>query len=641
VRLGAKGTFVPGPDIFISYAHPDRETARLFADSFAAQGFEVWWDNSLQAGEIFDERIEAALRAAKAVVVLWSPHSVASRWVRAEATLADRNKTLVPATIAACERPIVFELTHTAALAHWRGDGADAAWQAFLGNIRKMMGSEAPAAIAAPAPAAELPKLDQLSIVVLPFANMSNDPEQDYFADGISEDIITDLSKVSALSVIARNTAFTFKGKSVDVKHVASQLNVTHVLEGSVRKSGNRVRITAQLIDGSAGDHLWAERYDRDLDDIFALQDEISQAIVGALKLKLLPQEKAAIEDRGTDNAEAYDLYLRAMAFSQSYRPDDATRAVELLRRVLALDPSFAQGWYGLGRALSRARLTTAGDAAELIREGVEAHRKVVELAPDAWFTQFSLAMFHLRQREWAQAEASVSRAAETAPASSRINFLTSWFLSEVGRPAESLDFARLMLRAEPLSLEISFQTQFLYHFVGMDDAAWAEYERSKDLAGDRGIVEWHALLRKLAAGADLALIQQALRDYLPHESLSIPVFHQVANDAISADAARDMLRAAADDPYYQDATRQGVMAMIAIALGDVDLTLAMVRRGAVDLESTTISGLWAPALAPMRRDPRFKDILRDLKLVDYWRISGRWSDLVRPLGDDDFEVIG
>src|SRR5262245_15370869 len=128
----------------------------------------------------------------------------------------------------------------------------------------------------------------QASICVLPFVNMSGDPEQEYFSDGISEDIITDLSKVSALWVAARNTAFTFKGKPVDIPQVVRQLNVSHVLEGSVRKAGGRVRISAQLIDGATGGHVWAERYDRDLKDIFALQDEISEAIVGALKLKLL-----------------------------------------------------------------------------------------------------------------------------------------------------------------------------------------------------------------------------------------------------------------------------------------------------------------------------------------------------------------
>src|SRR6202140_4256928 len=144
---------------------------------------------------------------------------------------------------------------------------------------------------------------------------MSGDPEQEYFSDGISEDIITDLSKVSALWVAARNTSFSFKGKHADAPQIARQLKVSHLLEGSVRKAGGRVRITAQLIDGATGGHIWAERYDRDLSDIFALQDEISQAIVAALKLKLLPEEKQAIERRGTESVEAYDLYLMARQY--------------------------------------------------------------------------------------------------------------------------------------------------------------------------------------------------------------------------------------------------------------------------------------------------------------------------------------
>jgi len=188
----------------------------------------------------------------------------------------------------------------------------------------------------------------RLSICVLPFVNMSGDVEQEYFSDGISEDIITDLSKVSALSVTARNTAFTYKGKSLKIPQVARELGVSHVLEGSVRKSGGRVRITAQLIDGAAGDHIWAERYDRDLNDIFALQDEISEAIVKALKLKLLPEEKKAIEKRGTDNVEAYNLYLMARQYSVTASLGDPRMAdaiLRLCRGALALDPNYARAW--------------------------------------------------------------------------------------------------------------------------------------------------------------------------------------------------------------------------------------------------------------------------------------------------------
>jgi adenylate cyclase len=188
----------------------------------------------------------------------------------------------------------------------------------------------------------------RLAVCVLPFANMSGDPEQEYFSDGITEDIITDLSKVSALWVAARNTAFTFKGKHVDAQQIARQLKVSHLLEGSVRKAGGRVRITAQLIDGATGGHVWAERYDRDLNDIFALQDEISEAIVAALKLKLLPEEKKAIEQRGTSDPEAYKLYLMARQYSITGNFGDNRRSdaiIRLCRRAIEIDPNYARPW--------------------------------------------------------------------------------------------------------------------------------------------------------------------------------------------------------------------------------------------------------------------------------------------------------
>jgi adenylate cyclase len=204
-------------------------------------------------------------------------------------------------------------------------------------------------------PSAAAHQRQRLSICVLPFANMSGDPEQEYFSDGITEDIITDLSKVSALVVVSRNTAFTFKAKHVEIAQVARKLNVTHVLEGSVRKAGNRVRITAQLIEEGASDmHLWAERYDRDLNDIFALQDEISKAIVNALKLKLLPAERKAIEQRSTSNPEVYKLYLMARQYNAMGNSRHRDITVRLCQRAVEIDPDYARVW-----ACSRSALRT------------------------------------------------------------------------------------------------------------------------------------------------------------------------------------------------------------------------------------------------------------------------------------------
>ena len=194
------------------------------------------------------------------------------------------------------------------------------------------------------------PLPDKPSIAVLPFTNMSDDPAQEYFADGMTEDLITDLSKVSGLFVIARNSVFTYKGKAVKVGQVAEELGVRYVLEGSVRRAGDQVRINAQLIDATTGGHLWAERYDGSLADIFGLQDKVTEKIVAALALNLTDSEQAQLRRKPTDNLEAYDFYLRAKQGAYSYDGDGLADALSLYEKALALDPKFADAYAGYAR---------------------------------------------------------------------------------------------------------------------------------------------------------------------------------------------------------------------------------------------------------------------------------------------------
>lgn len=342
--------------VFLSYGRGDLESARRLADVLAGAGHEVWWDRHLQAGSRFISEIDRQLKEAEAVIVLWSETSINSAWVQDEAAEGRDSERLIPVALDAAKPPLGFRQFHTIPCE---------ATDELLGAIARTCKPAQHDAIRSEPPRA-VSTSRKATICVLPFTNMSGEPEQEYFSDGITEDIITDLSKVSALSVIARNTAFSFKGQSVDVTEVSKKMGVSHVLEGSVRKAGNRVRITAQLINGAGGDHVWAERYDRDLTDIFVIQDEISRAIVDALQLTLLPKERQSIERRGTTSVEAYNLYLMARQQWISGTFGDVRRDEAIVRlcreATTLLDPNYAQAWALMALAQAELRFWHSKD---------------------------------------------------------------------------------------------------------------------------------------------------------------------------------------------------------------------------------------------------------------------------------------
>jgi adenylate cyclase len=365
-------------DIFVSYSRTDKARVAPLVAALEAEGWSVWWDPEMAPGQEFDSMIAAELEAARAVLVVWTPASVSSRWVRGEAREAADRGILVPTRFDDVKLPIDVRAIHTTDLDAWQENPQSAAFQELIRALRPLAGG-APGKEGAKAPSAARGKPRQVAVCVLPFVNMSGEPEQEYFSDGISEDIITDLGKVSALAVTACNTAFAFKRKHVDVSQIARQLKVSHVLEGSVRKSGNRVRITAQLIDGATGNQVWAERYDRDLTEIFALQDEISKAIVSVLKVKLLPEEETAIETRGTQDLRAYTPYLMARQFSQTVSDRYRPLIVRLCQRATEIDPNYAPAWalLAIGQANNRA---LSGDTGE---NGWDAANRALALDPN------------------------------------------------------------------------------------------------------------------------------------------------------------------------------------------------------------------------------------------------------------------
>jgi adenylate cyclase len=569
-------------DIFISYAHSTAARAQQVADGLRALGYHVWRDDELPAHRSYAEVIEERLKAAKAVVVVWSAEAAKSEWVQSEADQARADRKLVQLTIDGAKLPMPFDRIQCADLTGWTGDPDAAGWRKVAESVAVLAGDgEAPR----PAPAAAKPAAPRIGICVLPFANMSGEPEQEYFSDGISEDIITDLSKVSALFVVARNTAFAFKGKSFDVAQVAGQLGVSHVLEGSVRKAGGRVRITAQLIDGTSGGHVWAERYDRELTDIFALQDEISQAVVKALKLKLLPEERSAIEQRGTTNAEAYNLYLLARHEYFNGNVGDPRREdtiIRLCRRALALDPDYALAWSMVALAQQVLRFNR-GKAGE---DGLAAAERAIELDPGLAEPHAVKAMILAEQGGHGEALAELSTAVRLNPDSDIVAGMAARIYSRVGRRDDAIRWFEKATALTESNVGLPGMLMSLYSATG--DSAGARrtaritLERAeKVIAQDRN--NGHAMAFGASALAQLGEKERA-REWMD--------------------------RALLVDPDNQ-LMRYNFGCMMSRALGDTEGAIEMLGPVFETITSSLLAaGETDPDLDPLRGDPRFQAML-------------------------------
>ena len=423
--------------VFLSYAREDAPVAKGIAECIGGAGHDVWWDRHIQGGSRFASEIDRELKGADAVVVLWTPASIESAWVQDEAAEGRDSGRLVPVTLGGSRPPLGFRQFHTVDLGAWDGNGEPLETDDLIDAIAKIAGSGQKAR--GPSAVANQPAPRGPSVCVLPFVNMSGDPEQEYFSDGITEDIITDLSKVSALLVIARNTSFTFKGKVMDVKEVAQALDVSHVLEGSVRKAGDRVRITGQLIDAATGGHVWADRYDRDLTDIFAIQDEISKAIVAALRVKLLPGEKKAIETRGTSSVEAYNLYLMARQQWTDGGIGDIRRQetiVRICRQAISFDANYAQAWALMALAESQMRFWHGMDV-----DPQPAAERALAINPN--LAEAHCVKAHLLEEEGrpAEANAEIETAVRLDPESWEVNREAARLIFRQGRIADSIPY--------------------------------------------------------------------------------------------------------------------------------------------------------------------------------------------------------
>ncbi|WP_294122441.1 TIR domain-containing protein [Sphingomonas sp.] len=570
--------------VFISYARSSEGLANRAAEVLRGAGYSVWRDDELPAHRSYAEVIEERLKSAKAVVVLWSAEAAKSQWVRAEADTARGTGTLVQASVDGTLPPMPFNQIQCADLKDWDGATDSPGWQKLESSVAALVGGTDGEATAA-APAAVRAPLVRASVCVLPFVNMSGEPEQEYFSDGISEDITTDLSKISALEVVARNTAFSFKGQNPDVKDVAKQLSVSHVLEGSVRKAGNRIRINAQLIDGSTGKHLWADRFDRDLTDIFEIQDEISKAIVDALKVKLLPAERKAIESRGTSNVEAYNLYLMARqqwiggALGKSSREEAIVR---LCRQATQLDPDYAQAWALMALA------------------------------------QLELRFWHGRDED---AVPAAERALEINPGLAEAHCAKARYLEEGGNADEAEKQIRTALKLDPDSWEVNREAARMLYRHGHIGEAIAFFEKATSLMDN----DWNSsmmLVPCYSATGDEAKLCKSARTAVERAERAIaqdPTNGTALGGgayclamAGDEDRARDWIRRALLLDPENLSMRYNVACTLARKLGDAGEAIEALRpyletaTGATQIAHAEAD----PDLDTLRDDPRFKEML-------------------------------
>ncbi len=447
------------PDIFLSYNREDAGVAKRFADAFGAEGLNVWWDTALRSGEAYDEVTEAALRGAKAVVVLWSPRSVVSRWVRAEATIADRCKTLVPVMIEPCERPIMFELTQTAELLHWTGEAGDRAWLAFLSDVRRFVGREAPA----PAPLVPVPELvivpqpiaAKPSIVVRPFANMAGAGEADYFADGMVVEIVSALSRFPSLFVISSGSSFNLRGDARSNGEIARELGVRYVLQGNVRKSGNAVRVAVELLDGDAHTPIWTQRFDGVLDDVFALQDEVSNAVAARIDSSIQSNEMQQANRRLTKDQGAYDLFLRGSHnIWGKYEEAELREAIDMFDQAIALDPQFALAMALSSNACFNLQLFHPGsDQADLMAKCLSLAQRAVQIDRDDYRVLAWASYSYLQcNQPITTVELLIERALELNPGDSVTHWLSGWVSVFAPNPRKALSAFKIGLRLDPQS---------------------------------------------------------------------------------------------------------------------------------------------------------------------------------------------
>jgi len=458
-------------------------------------------------------------------------------------------------------------------------------------------------------------RISQPSIAVLPLLNISGDPDNEYFGDGLAEELINALTKIERLRVVARSSAFQFKGQSQDVREIGRRLGVNTVLEGSVRKSGDRLRVTAQLVNVADGYHLWSDRFDRTMEDVFAIQDEIAETIVAALRVKLMDQEKQRLLKRYTDNVEAYNLYLRGRYHWGQRTYESVSRAIDHFQRAIDIDPGFALAYAGLADCYAY-----LGGTGEMPRH--EAMPKAREAALKATAIDDALAEAHTSlalvdayyDYNWAEAERHFVRALKLDPdyATAR-HWYALFVLLPAGRFAEAAREAERARQLDPLTPSVNSALGWVYFFERDYDRAIEVYRRILELAPD------HALTNVFLGDAYAAkgMWQEAMEAYQKGSSVQAFAAEGLAlvySQLGKHDEARKLLDELDEMLAKGHAVHCGI-ARVCVELGENTRAVEHLEQAYADREPGLVWLKVDPAYDKLRPDPRFTALLRRMDL--------------------------
>lgn len=669
-------------DVFISYARTGAPQAQAIRAALQGLGYSVWLDDELPVHKAYSDVIEAHLRAAKAVIVVWSNESIKSQWVRAEAEVARSSGTLVQLTIDGAMPPLPFNQIQCADMNGWSGEIDAQGFRKVVASVEALTGvSQVPtlparrrsknvallycgaAAIVAalvagtwlhfrPSPdaAAKRESPIEKAIAVLPFVNIGADPQNEYFADGIAEEILNLLSDVNGLRVTSRTSSFSFKDKKVDLPTLANQLGVSYVVEGSVRKDGDRVRVTAQLVDVAGDRTLWSDVYERKLDDVFAIQADVSGHIAKVLKIAMGAEEVHSIGTAPTADIEAWQEFLQArLLFRNRTKPSDLDDALQRVDAAISRDPQFARA-YALRAILLRTQASYAPpDRFDgYWHDALIAAERASMLDPTLGEPYLVRASYAQSSNNWREADQSFRDATTRAPGNPDGRSSYGQFLISIGDLDRGWAELERAGELDPLSPIISWQVAFAALITNRMDAVH-EYVQRSQKNGWPGF-QTDALLGGAAmSSGDLDLAQAQFIKAMPPRRAQIEQ-SIAAMRAKHIDAqARAMLDQLA--PFGPPGFARWPVETF---VGDVDAALTTLSStvdsdsllksdgtggparppdGKKPFASIAVPDIWMPAAAIVRRDPRFAEFVRAIGLVDYWHEHG-WPNLCHPAGD-------